>query len=161
MQQKNRKEYVKEQRKKFKSDPKKFIKKEIINPTIKYWKEEPLNAIGTFVFWILAFYIIFGTLQGILLDTVYCDSTIDQYDGKVMYVYNDFVNYYNEKAQEMQQAYTPNPYEQKKIVENFNQEYNMICEHDFKKWGKEWTNRPFLKNLEEIGYSIKKVLLKQ
>ena len=98
---KERKELVKKTRQELKENPEKFIKEKIIKPTTTYWKEQPLHAIMTFSMWVLIMYAGFGLIQAINNDMIYCDSSINQYDGKLMYTYNNFIKYYNEKAQEL------------------------------------------------------------
>lgn len=153
-----RKEYVKEQRNKLKKNPSRFFKENVIDTTVNYWKERPFHAFGTFVIWILIFYLIGGIAQAIVFDAVYCDCTIDSYDGKLMYVYNDFVDYYNEQANNMQQNYgIPSINEQEALVMNFNEQYSMYCTHD---WGR-WKNETVKSRIETTTYGLKKILLKR
>lgn len=132
-----RRKYVKKQREKLKENPRGFLKKEIIDPTIKYWKEEPIHAIGTLITWIIIYYLIFGGIQAVNNDMIYCDSTINEYDGKVMYVYNDFVKYYNERTKELQQGYQPEIIIQINQTEEFNKKYSMFCNYNISRWNKE------------------------
>lgn len=157
MEKEERKEYVKEQRRKLKEDPSKFIKENVIEPTWKYWKEQPFHAIGTFIMWVAIYYLLFGGIQAINNDMIYCESTVQGFNGKLMYVYNDFVEYYNNEAQQMQQANIPQFYQQEQIVANFNKEYNMYCDYNITKWKEE----PIKDRIETTLYGFKKILLKQ
>lgn len=138
MDKKERKEFVKEQRKKFVENPSNFISEEVIKPTLEYWKNDPLHAFFTFSIWVIIMYVAFGGIQGLNNDMIYCDSTINNYDGKLMYTFNDFVKYYNEKALDMQYSnFNFNVEEQEIMVDSFNNEYNMMCTYDLKRWWKE------------------------
>lgn len=181
----DKKKRVKQQRAKLKENPSRFLKEEVINPTIKFWKEEPLRAIWTFTIWVTIYYIAFGGIQAINNDMIYCDATIDQYDGKLMYTFNEFVKYYNEEAQQMQRAYTPIGIEnQERLVENFNEQYKMYCTYNITRWIKEpiWLTKESMEaqntlkertnycdqingcttgHLETIGHALYKILLKR
>lgn len=58
-----RKQFVKNQREYFKKDTQGFIQNEIIQPTIKYWKETPIKAIGTFLYGFITMYLIFALIK--------------------------------------------------------------------------------------------------
>lgn len=153
-----RREYIKKQRKALKENPKGFIIENIINPTLEYWKKRPINAIGVFLFWIVTYYLVFGGIQAIVFDSVYCDASINQFDGKIMYVHNDFVKYYNEEAKRMQYEYKPIGYvDENNKVNEFNRKYTMKCEHDWKRWN----NETIEERLQSIFYGFKKIILKE
>lgn len=160
---KERKKYVKEQRKKLVDNPSKFIRENVIKPIWKYWKEQPLHAFGNFIFWIVLYYLLFGGIQAINNDIIYCDSTIDEFDGKLMYVYNDFVDYYNNKASRMELQKNPYDFEtgnyklSEKNIEQFNKDYSMICEYDLERWNNESVN----KRINDMWYGFKKIILKR
>lgn len=134
-----RKQYVKEQRKKFFASPGKFIKEEMYEPTIEYWKKHTLHAIWTFLSAVIITYIIFGMLQAVLLDTVYCDSNIDKYDGKILYKYNNFVKNYNKEliAFQNSQIMPTDLQEREQIAQEFFNKYTINCTHNFKRWNEE------------------------
>ena len=87
-----REDEVKQTRKKLKKEGGyKFF----IEPTLNYWKKEPLSALSNFFFGLIIMYLIFCSIQTINNDMIYCDSSNDQYDGKLMLVYNDYVEWVN------------------------------------------------------------------
>lgn len=173
----NRKEFVKEQRKRFVSDPKNFFLTEIVHPTVVFWKEKPLKAIFTFFIWVIVYYVGFGLVQAVNNDMIYCDSTIDSFDGKLMYTFNDFVAYYNDKANRMQtdmsfasnfvENYSPTGQfelnqidlkkQQEEAVRRFNEEYSMICKYNVTRW----INEPILSRSSTIYYGFQKIILKR
>lgn len=153
-----RKEYVKEQRTKFKKDPTKFIQTEMVEPMLRHWREAPLHALATFIGWAMVFYLSFGAIQAINNDMIYCDSSIDQFDGKLMQTYNSFVEYYNEEARYMEQnVYPLSVQDQEEKVKIFNEQYTMICTYDLKRWWKE----PIIYKAQTTWNGFLKILFKQ
>lgn len=169
-----RKAYVKSQRKRLFENPTLFLKEEVVTPTITFWKEEPLRALGTFIFWVVVYYLAFGMVQAINNDMIYCDCSYDAFDGKLMYTYNSFVKYYNEKAQRLQNDpeflenmqpdfsapmfFDPtNTTQQEVIVDEFNLNYNMECNYDLDRW---W-DESILDRMKSVWFGYKKIILKQ
>lgn len=102
-------------------------------------------------------YVSFAMIQAINNDIIYCDSSIDQFDGKIMYTFNEFVSFYNQKAIEMQNSQLGlTTMQQEQQVKNFNQEYQMICKYNTTKWMKE----PIIQRIETTWYGFKKILMK-
>ena len=153
-----RKKYVKEQRRKLKNNPEKFLKEEVVRPTLTYWKEEPIHAIGTFVFWVAVMYLAFGFVQAVNNDMIYCESSHEAFNGKLMYVANDFVQFYNEMAIQRQQEYSPlNQIDAEQQVYAFNQEYWLNCSYDVKRW----LDEPLVEKTQTLLYGYSKILLKR
>lgn len=123
------KEEIKKNREEFKKDPVNFL----LRPDIEMWRESPLRGIGVFLMWVLIMYSIFVILQAVYYDTIYCDSNLDEYDGKVMDTFNPFIGKMNEL-----------------ILDNVPVDENYInCTHDFSKWWKE--DKDILINIKRIG----------
>lgn len=175
---KERKEFVKQQRAKFKQNPTEFIKQEFIISTLQFWKKHPIKALYIFTSWVIIYYLAFGGIQAINNDMIYCDATIDQYDGKVMYTHNAFVQYYNQKAKELQKTtqVIPNFQIQNGIVKEqnitnitietktpqqkvkeFNEQYSMYCNYNLTRWNQE----PIINRTKTTWYGFKKIILKQ
>ena len=152
-----RKQFVKEQRAKFKESPENFLRNEILKPWIQAWKDNPWKQLGVFFMWVAIYYLAFGIIQAVNNDMIYCDATINEYDGKVMYVYNDFVAEYNRRVEEMALNPVASVWEQQQVLDNFNEQYAMYCNYDVKRWNNE--SIPY--RLETIGYGLSKILLKR
>ena len=135
---KERRKYVKEQREKLKGDPKGFIQSEVIDPTVRYWKERPGHAIFTFFKWVIIYYLIFGAIQAVNNDMIYCNSTIDKYDGKVMDVFNDFAEQYNKEAEKLaKETQFVDPTIRESIIKEFYEDNTIRCKYDLKRWNEE------------------------
>lgn len=154
---KERKEFVKQQRTKFKKDPSKFFETEMFQPLIQAWKENPKKQAWVFIKWVLIYYLVFGAIQAVNNDMIYCDATIDAYDGKVMYVHNDFVKLYNERAKQLEQTPVYSYWEQEQLMNSFNEQYSMYCDYDINRWRQE----SITERIKTIGYGYYKILLKR
>lgn len=146
------KEEKKEIRAEFRKDPIGFWTK----PFIEFWKENPLKAIWTFFSWVFIFYFIFTFLQAVNYDIMYCDSNIDEFDGRILDVYNPFVEFVNERnaiaTEQMHEEYPLNTrmntdtWEVEVISEEEmknntriqqlmkDNDYQIECRYDFKRW---------------------------
>lgn len=91
----DRKQEVKQARETYKKEG--FFNYFII-PLITYWKDTPVKAITTFVSYTMLFYIGFTAAQAINNDMIYCDSSVDRFDGKLMFSYNPYVNWVNNNS---------------------------------------------------------------
>lgn len=131
------------------------FKEFFITPTIEYWKAAPLTAFLTLFKWAAIMYLIMSLGQAIYFDTIYCDADDDQFDGKVMYVMNPYIELINKEIKAHNDAVIGTPYS---IQEQpFKLERKIVCEHDFKRWIQE----PFEQKTESIGYNFGKILLKK
>lgn len=138
------KEEIKENREEFKKDPIGFFWK----PTVEYWKERPIHAIGTLCFWAMLYFLIFTFLQAVNFDMMYCDSSIDKYDGKIMLVYNGFVEEMNTRTIEIQKEQTPiTDREVDSILKSIKKE-SIECKYDLGRWIKE--DKMILYNFKQL-----------
>lgn len=142
-----RKQWVKEQRAKFKKSPSNFIKTDIIEPTMDFWKKEPKKAISIFLLWVMIYYIGFGIVQAINNDIIYCTSPETEYNGKIMETYNKFVQDYNKEITEKQ--YTNNP--------TLTKNYTIFCNYNLTRW---W-NEPITTRTKTTGKGLWKIVTKQ
>lgn len=131
---------VKRNREEFKKNPYEYA----IKPFISFWKENPLKAVGTFMFWALLFYAGFSGLQALNYDMMYCDSSLDQYDGKILFVYNEFVDEMNRQTEEFNQMQYS--LDKTGIKNNKPPNSTIECRYDTKRW---WSGeKDFFKNLK-------------
>lgn len=126
-----------------------------IEPTINYWKTQLLSALSTLFFWIIITYVIFSGLQAINNDVIYCDSSNDIYDGKLMYVFNEYVEWVNNNTQPTIDFYNQNPYQG--LYPNEAQTSTIVCDYNWTKW----TQEPIKERITTITYGFKKVTLKR
>lgn len=142
---KSNKEQIRKNREAFKKDPYNYL----IKPTLDYWKTQPLQAIGIFLFWAIIIYAGFTTLQAINYDMMYCNSTIPEYNGKLLNTYNPFIQEINKRIETInQQNLQLNNYQE--LPPQLNETIN--CKYNLKRW---W------KDDKEILQNIKKIALKQ
>lgn len=146
------KEYVQQQRKKLKENPRSFIQKEMIEPTIKFWKEEPLRAAWVLVSSIMVYYLIFGGIQVINNDMIYCDSNMDKYDGKLMIKYDQWMQFQATKLNG-----TMNLIEIMETKKEIAEKDYLKCDYDLDKWFKE----PLNEKTNSLMIGIQKIILKQ
>lgn len=80
-----------------------------LTPLIAFWKNEPFLALFTFFKWVILMYLGMSLLQAVFYDTQMCDSIDDTYDGKMIYVYNDYVRHANEYIAEQREELQQQP----------------------------------------------------
>ena len=142
---KNRHGYTKEEIKENREELIKDPFKALIEPTIRYWKENTGKALITFFGWVIIVYIIGTFAQALNYDMMYCDSSLDEYDGKVLRVYNPFIEHMNREIEEFNKAY--NPYELVDMPLPMELNQSIRCEYDLKRWAKsdrDWETLLFL-----------------
>lgn len=120
-----------------------------IVPLINYIKMSPLKAIGNFFMWALVTYTIFCTFQGIYYDTIYCDADNDNYDGKLLDVYNGYINMTNAEMQRLSEIGL--------LDQSDTYTYYIECRHNFTRW----YNEPFLEKANSIKRNTQKIFLKR
>lgn len=115
-----------------------------IEPMIDYVKEYPWKASGQFFGWMFLTYAIFTLLLAVNYDMLYCDSNLDQFDGKVLYVRNGFVNHVNDYNSKLM-ASGSNPFleaPQRPInLDTGSIEdplFTLECGYDFSSWRADW-----------------------
>lgn len=119
-------------------------------PMIDYFRQSPLKAVGTFFVWLLFSYLLFSMLQVVYYDTVYCDSSLDEYDGKLLFTYNDFVDTYNSEVEKQKQiTFFPMP-----II---NELPTINCSYD---WGR-YKSQPIKEKLYDISREYYVVVTKR
>lgn len=129
-----RKEEVKEARKRLKEEG---FTKFFITPTVEYWKKKPLHAFLNFFIYALITYIIFCGIQAVNNDMIYCDSSNDLYDGKLMQVYNPYVNWVNTNSPTIITDQNIMNFNLENLEPSIAQESTIVCDYDLKKWWNE------------------------
>lgn len=140
------KEEIKENQRKLKENP----IKELLYPTISYWREKPARAIGQFLGWVIVVYSIMTLIQAINYDMIYCESSMEQYNGKIMRTYNPFVEEMNTKIERFNMRYTPIQLEGMPLPQELNQ--TIMCDYNLKRW---WNEN------SDITYNIKELVIKR
>ena len=120
---------IKENWKKFLQDPWEYY----LKGEWEYIKKHPFISIGTFFKWVLIFYVVMVGIQSVYFDMVYCDSSIDEYDGKLMYVWKPFVENINGMIQEISIQNRPGINYNEPIIMGYELP-EMECKHDFRRW---------------------------
>lgn len=74
--------------------------KYIINILKEDWKTDKKGMITSFLWGVFIMYLIGTAFQVGIYDVMWCDSSINKFDGKPLLVYNDFVKELNKKTLE-------------------------------------------------------------